>query len=180
MQHSVMAPVIAALLALAGLGMRAGAAAQEATPTQGHPLVGTWIADTDPEDPTNPQDAFLFSADGGYIEVDANGDISLGAWQATGATTAILTIVGDQGDDEGNSYGTFILRASIEVGADGNSFTAEYTAEIIQPDGTSLGEAGPGQATGVRVTVEGPGESTMTFEQFFGQFEDGPEATPAS
>jgi len=169
------------LLALAAAGLRAGVGAQDVA-VQGHPLVGTWLADTDPENPDNAVDVFRFGADGGYAELDANGDASIGAWEATGETTATLTVVQGQADDEGTNFGTFTLRASIEVGADGDSFTAEYTFELVRPDGTSGGEAGPGTATGERLVVEGPGTPAMTFEEFFASFGDGAgegeEATP--
>ncbi len=179
MQRRLLVPVVAAvLLALIGLGMRAGVVAQDATPTPDHPLIGTWIADTDLEDPDNPQDAFLFTADGGFVEIDANGDQNLGAWEATGATTANLTIVTSAGDDEGANFGTVVIRASFEVGADGDSFTGEFTIEFIEPDGTTSGEAGPGQVSGERLTVEAPGTPTTTLEELFSQFEGTPEATP--
>ncbi len=174
--------VVGVLLALVAAGHRTGVGAQDTT-TQGHPLVGTWLADTDQENPDNAVDVFQFTADGTYVEMDANGDSSLGAWEATGDTTATLTVVQGEADDEGTNFGTFMIRASIEVSADGNSFTAEYTFEFIQPDGTSSGEAGPGIATGERLVVEAPGTPAMTFEEFFGSFGgdegESEEATPA-
>ena len=180
MQRRVLLPVVAVvLLALAGLGVRARALAQEATPTQNHPLVGTWLVDTDPADPANALDTFLFSADGGYVDVEAGGDTNVGAWEATGDATANLTIQSAEGDDEGNNLGTVKIRAAFEVDAGGDSLTAEYTIEFIQPDGTSGGEAGPGQATGERLVVEAPGTPTMTIEELFGQFEGESEGTPA-
>ena len=173
--------IVVVFVALAAAGLRTGVGAQDAT-TQGHPLVGTWLADTDQENPDNAVDVFQFTSDGAYVEMDANGDSSLGAWEATGDTTATLTVVQGQADDEGTNFGTFTLRASIEVGADGDSFTAEYTFEFVQPDGTSSGEAGPGIATGERLVVEGPGTPAMTMEEFYGSFGDdggdSDEATP--
>src|SRR4051794_25992796 len=93
--------IVVLLIALLALSFGSGAVAQDTTSMQGHPLVGTWLADTDLEDDENPLDTFVFSSDGAYIEIDANGDSSLGVWQATGATTANLTIVAGEGDDEG-------------------------------------------------------------------------------
>src|SRR5215217_1544410 len=163
--------VVVVFVALAAAGLRAGVGAQD-TATEGHPLVGTWLADTDQENPDNALDVFRFSSDGGYVEMDANGDSTLGVWEATGDATATLTVVQGQADEEGTNFGTFIIRASIEVGADGDSFTAEYTFEFVQPDGTSDGEAGPGSATGERLAVEGPGTPAMTMEEFYGSFGD--------
>ena len=107
------------------------------------------------------------------MQRDANGSVSLGVWEATGEQTATLTIVAAEGDDDGTNYGTIIIRATIEVNADGGSFTPEYTFEFIDPDGTSSGEAGPGFAIGERVVVEAPGTPVMTMEEMFSQMEDG-------
>ena len=178
-QRQVIVSVIALLLlALAGVGLNARVGAQDAAATQGHPLVGTWRVDTDLEAADNALDSFLFTSDGTYVELDANGDAALGAWEATGENTANVTIVSSDSDDEGNSFGTFIIRASAEVAADGASFTADYTFEFIQPDGTSSGQAGPGQVTGERLVVEGPGTPVMTLEEMFASFEEEAGATP--
>lgn len=171
--------IVVALVAVTVVGFRADADAQD-TATQGHPLVGTWLADTDPETPDNALDTFMFDVDGGYVQSEAGGGSLLGAWEATGDRTAILTAVGAEADEAGTNVGSIKIRASIEVSADGTSFTAEFTMELIEPDGTSSGQAGPGGATGERLVVEAPGTPVITFEELFGQFEgEADEATPA-
>ena len=167
----VSAFVFVVLIALAALSMRSDVAAQDTT-TQRHPLVGVWLADTDLES-ENALDNFLFSSDGSYLQRDANGSVSLGVWEATGEQTATLMIVTAEGDDDSTNYGTIIIRATIEVSADVNSFTAEYTNEFIDPNGTSTGEAGPGFATGERVVAEAQGTPVMSMEEMFSQMEDG-------
>ena len=162
--------VVVLLVAVTAFGFRADAGAQD-TATQGHPLVGTWLADTDPEASDNALDTVSFTADGTFTDVEAGGFVSLGAWEATGERTANLAIVAYELDEEGNNIGSTTIRVSIEVGTDGTSFTAEYTIASIQPDGTSGGGAGPGNVTGERLVVEGPGTPTMTLYEFFGQFE---------
>jgi hypothetical protein len=179
MRPKLMPVVAVVLLALAVLGFRLSAGAQDSS-TEGHPLVGTWLADTDTNDPASGLSTFTFNADGTYIEADATGEVDLGAWEATGPTSATLTIVSYEGDDAGNDAGHAVIRASIDVGADGNSFTATYTLEFVLPDGTSTGEAGPGTASGTRLTVEAPGTPVMTLDELFSGFEEAPEATPAS
>jgi hypothetical protein len=148
--------------------------------TEGHPLVGTWLADTDTEDESESLEVFTFHAEGSFISVEAGGAAGLGAWEATGTTTANLTLVEYDTDEDGANVGSVTIRAAIEVAEDGSSFTASYTFEFIDPDGTSTGEAGPGSASGTRLEVEGPGEPVMSLEEMFGLFEGTPEATPTS
>ncbi len=173
------------VLGVLAVGMSGrGASAQDAT-TEGHPLVGTWIANTDPAGGSVPHDVFIFGSDGTYIEQDADGTTQLGAWEATGPTTATLTVVAFESEDEDDSVvSSYKIRGTIEVGADGNSFTAQYTLEFIYPDGTSTGEAGPGTATGTRLVVEAPGTPDATLDELFGSFgaedENAAEATPAA
>ena len=49
-----------------------------------HPLVGAWLLDTDAADPANAPDVVVFTTDGAYISVDAEGFPTLGVWEATG------------------------------------------------------------------------------------------------
>ncbi|MGD9710517.1 MAG: hypothetical protein AB7V46_00415 [Thermomicrobiales bacterium] len=173
--------VLAVALAVVGslaVGLSIRDAGAQDTSRQDHPLVGTWLADTDLDDETGANDLFTFSSDGTYIDVEADGTTQLGVWESTGDTTANLTIVGFEVDDEGNSAGSITIRASIEVGADGASFTAQYTIEFTYPDGSSTGQAGPGSVTGTRLTVEAPGTPVMTLEEMFSSFEGEPEASP--
>lgn len=151
-------------------------AAQDATPTAttGHPIVGSWILDTDADDPENPLSQVLFSSDGAYLQVDDDG-VVVGAWESTGAATADLTF---SFVDEEGGMGT--IRASLEVEPDGQTLTATYTLEFVDSAGESSGELGPGLAEGTRMAVEGPGDPASSFEDFFGGFEGTPEATPAS
>jgi hypothetical protein len=53
-----------------GWGRFGRAAAQDATPTPmaGHPLVGTWIVDRNPDDPTEIPTYNVLTADGGLID----------------------------------------------------------------------------------------------------------------
>jgi len=173
--------VLTALVALIGvfaIGPSLQDTSAQDTATLGHPLVGTWLADTDPEDQTNALETFTFTSDGAYIAAEADGWVSLGSWEATGATTANLTIVSYESDEEGTNFGSVTIRATIEVAADGNSFTAQYTFEFTDPAGVSDGEAGPGTATGTRLVVEGPGTPVISLDELFASFEGTPEASP--
>jgi hypothetical protein len=172
--------VLAAVIALVGafaVGLSHRGISAQDTATEDHPIVGVWLADTDPENEANALETFTFHSDGSYISVGGD-DTTVGAWEATGATTGTLTLVGYESDDEGNAFGSITIRATFEVGADGNSFTGQYTFEFTEPDGTASGQAGPGTVTGTRLMVEAPGTPVMTLEELFGAVEGTPEASP--
>ena len=135
--------------------MLAGATvAQDSSPaaTGGHPVVGSWLVDTDADDPANPPSSITFHADGTYIEVDVDG-VGVGVWEPTGDRSAAGTFVYHQ-TDEGGAVSSATIRATIEVAPDGQSFSASYTLDLVGPDGTATGELGPGTATGTRRTVD--------------------------
>lgn len=145
--------------------------AQEATPATGddHPFVGTWLLDTDPQNPDNPATVGIASSDGSYFEADVDG-LGIGVWEATGETSAIMTFRFMVGD-----IGMGIVRADIEFAPDGQSFSGQYTVEFFTPDGQSPGEAGPGTVEATRMTAEAPGDPVLSLEELFGGFE---QATP--
>jgi hypothetical protein len=174
--------VVVLLLGIAVIGPRPGAAAQEATPTTmtGHPLVGTWLLDTNADDPANAPEVVVFTADGAYISVDAEAFPSLGVWEASGERTATLTIVspGVEEEEDGAFVGTFMIRATIDVDETGDTFTAQYTGEFVEPDGTGTGEYGPGTATATRITAEAMGTPAGPLEVLFEEEEAAATPTP--
>jgi hypothetical protein len=136
-----------------------------------HPLVGTWTLIT--EDQELP-DLIIFSDDGGVVDVESDGSVSLGTWEPTGDSTANLTITAYE-DEEGG----YRIHASFEVAPDGQTFTASYTFELVDLEtGEGMGEYGPGTATGTREVAEGPGTPVGSFDDLFSQFEGTPEASP--
>ena len=151
--------------------------AQEATPAAmaEHSLVGVWLLDTDAMDAANAPEVTVFTDDGAYISVDAEGTTTLGAWEGTGPDTATLTLVSTGSDEAGGFAGTFMIRATITVDASGESFTAEYTGEFIDPEGASEGEFGPGTATATRIAVEPMGSPAGPLSVLF---EEEGAATP--
>jgi hypothetical protein len=179
--------VLVLVLALGGLAGLGRAGAQDATPVDGpaepaapHPVVGSWLLDSDQDDPDNAPSLSVFHADGAYTEHDpGDGSTGAGVWAATGASTAILTIVFVEAADDGSAAGQATVRAEVAVADDGQSFVASYTLEFTDPDGASTGQYGPGTATATRIVAEAPGEPVGTFEDLFGQFE-GDEGTPES
>jgi hypothetical protein len=146
--------------------------AQDATPTAmgEHPLVGVWLLDTNADDPADAPEVTIFTADGAYISVDAEGFPNHGVWEATGERTATLTIV-SPGMEEGAFAGTFMVRAAVEVDESGDTFTAQYTGEFVDPDGVATGEFGPGTATATRIVAEAMGTPAGPLEVLFGEEE---------
>ncbi len=168
-------------LGASGLGLTLGArspnAAARGFTTAGHPLVGTWFLDNGTANLTDALDTFILHADGSYIEANADGVVRLGAWEATGPTTATLTIEAYSRDEAGANTGGIIIRLDITLNPDGASYTAEGTIELIAPDGSTSGQAGPATGAATRLMVESPGTPVMTLAELFG---GAPEATPTS
>jgi hypothetical protein len=139
----------------------------------GHPLVGSWVLDSDVADPENPDSMVVFTSDGVFLETDPDGTTGVGVWESTGDTTGQVTFWYVSMD------GVLVVRAGIEVSADGMIFTADYTVEFVDPAGESMGEYGPGQAEATRAEVEPMGTPAGTLEDLFEGFEE-PAATPAN
>jgi len=168
---------IAVIVIVVALSAARIAGAQGTGSDEVHSLVGTWLLDTDVDDPENPPEVDIFTADGGVIAVDASGEPILGVWEATGDTTATVTFV-SPGADEETYFATLMIRADIEVADDGDTFDATYTFEFSDADGNSPGEYGPGHASATRITPESPGTPVGTIQDLFESFEG--EATPES
>jgi hypothetical protein len=149
-------------------------------PTEGHPLVGAWTVSIE-EFPDDPSSLAVFHTDGTYEETDADGSRGIGAWEATGASSANLTIVSMTPTDEGELTPIVTIRAAVEASADGQSFSAEFTIELTS-EGSPAGEFGPGHATGTRIAVEPMGTPAGSLEDLFTQFEAGtaPAAVPTT
>ena len=121
----------AAVLLVGGLAV--STAVQATTPpteepTEVHPFVGAWIYTVDgfPE-------AFTvlaaIDADGTWLDTGADGPSSIGSWEATGPNSFSLTFHSLSLTEDG-SVVLFTIRAAGEVSEDGQSWTAEYTAEL--------------------------------------------------
>jgi hypothetical protein len=134
--------------------------AQEATPDAmaGHPLVGTWIVDRNPADPSEMPTTNVITADGGLIDPSVG---AAGVWAATGERTADFTLIAifEQGmavtgrqAEGGGSY--FVVRGSLEVDATGDTATATVSQTHVAPDGTVLDQMAEGTSNYLRLRVE--------------------------
>jgi len=142
-----------------------------------HPARGSWTVASDPGDAEYSPRLAILSADGGAFFVSGYETTGVGAWEPTSDTGAnvTFTVVTD-------GPAQIVIRASIEVAPDGQSFTGSFTNEaIFDPvGGGTSGEIGPGTLAGTRLAAEAPGTPVMTFEEFFAPPAGTPEATPVS
>lgn len=153
-----------------------GSLAAQDTEMADHPLVGAWELSADIGDgDTSCFSQVVFTDEGAYIDVDCDGIVVIGGWEPTGDTTATMSFTSYSPDG-----GAYTIRAAAEVAPDGQSFTAPFTFELIDPaTGEGSGQYGPGTATGTRTVVEAPGTPEGSVLDLFGQFDATPEATPA-
>jgi hypothetical protein len=151
---------VGAAAATVGLSHMDRTLAQEATPDAlaNHPLVGTWIVDRNPANPTEMPTTNVLTADGGLIDPSVG---AAGVWAATGERTADFTLIAifEQGmavtgqqTEGGSSY--FLVRGSLEVDATGDIATAAVSQTHVAPDGTVLDQMAEGTSTYLRLRVE--------------------------
>jgi len=167
----------AAGLLLAG-GALAGSTVVEATaapsaPAAVHPVVGAWQLKVE-EFPDDPPSLVAFHADGTYQEADADGTVGIGSWTATGPSSLNLTFMAFVPDEGSAPMET--IRATVEVSADGQTFTGQFTIELTG-EGMPTGQYGPGHVTATRINVEPMGTPVGSLDDLFSQV--GGPGTPA-
>jgi hypothetical protein len=167
-----LAVVVLLLIGFAVTGANVDTVAQDATPaaTEGHPVIGSWLADTDINSPDNNPSLIIFHDDGTFLELEEGMSDGIGAWEATGPNTALLTILFPNVDENGVFTGHAKVRVAVEVDESGDTFTADYTIEFLGADGSSTGELGPATAMGERIVAEEMGEPVAPLME--------PEGTP--
>lgn len=144
------AVLVAVFIALASLGgayrANLGAAAQDATPTSlaGHPLVGSWLVDTDTSIETDAPELGIWTSDGLMIGIGTNA--SSGMWQAADERTGLVSFVGVFPDGSGS----IVVRGPHTVDETGNTWTAPFSWTMVGPDGTVL-DSGESTARGTRI-----------------------------
>ena len=140
-------------LMLAGSGaMVAQVMAQDAASTAESPIVGVWVAPSEGEESGS---ITSFSADGTLVDHEADGTFALGAWEATGPTSAIATFVFFANDAE--FTGSITIRASLAYDEATDSISASYDAIGVLPDGVVVWESDELSTTNLtRLPVQGP------------------------
>src|SRR4051794_19508119 len=137
-------------LALAGLS-DAGVSAQAAA-TGGraaHPLVGTWMVDTNVDVDTDLPEVGIFTSDGSVFGLGATRWVS-GSWEAADDHTGDATMAGVF---DANGGGYVVVRGPHQVDDIGDAWTCPCTFTVVAPDGTVL-DSGSATARGTRLPVE--------------------------
>jgi hypothetical protein len=147
---------LVAALVIAGSTFTAGGsnlatAAQDATPGNlaGHPLVGTWVVDTNVDTESDPPEVGIFTSDGTVFGLGASRWVS-GAWEAADDHTGTVTMTGVF---EANGGGYVVVRGPHEVDESGDAWTCPCTFTVVAPDGTVL-TSGTATAHATRLPVE--------------------------
>jgi hypothetical protein len=140
------------LLLAGGGGIARQALAQDAASTANSPIVGVWVAPPRGEESGS---ITSFSADGSLVDHETDGAAALGAWEATGPTSAIATFVFFANEDD--FTGTSTIRATLEYDQATDSITASYSGSAALPDGTVVWTSEELiTATLTRLPVQGP------------------------
>jgi hypothetical protein len=124
----------AALATVLGVGAaRPSFAADEATPVPmtGHPLIGIWIIDRDITSTAEVPVVVVFTADGSFI--DPGGLGAAGVWEPTGPRSAAMTLIPF---DEEATGGYIVVRSTMEIDGEGDTWSGPASATVVGPDGT--------------------------------------------
>ena len=173
--------ILTAIVCLSLVVLASGALAtdRERAASRAHPLVGTWLVDTNTQDSEDPLALITIGADGTIRLTDCCNAPGAGVWAPTTIRTADATILLPWADEDG-FVGFNTVRADVVISADGGSLTATYTMDIPDRAGGTSGQLGPVDASGVRVGVEAMGEPVGPLPASAPDEETGgsPEASP--
>ena len=110
-----------------------------------HPIVGTWVVDPDIASEAETPGLGIWTGDG--IVTDPDG--IAGSWEAVDDRTALVTFA----DVFPDGTGYVAVRGPHVVDAAGETWTSDYSYDVVAPDGTVL-DSGTGTARGTRLLVE--------------------------
>jgi hypothetical protein len=175
MRHSSLFVFVFALVALVlGILGRAGPlAAQDAPPpADGHGLVGSWRGDVTFTQGPPSYSVGTLDSDGTIVvsippvmpRPGAPGDVlyassAYGAWEATGADSAIVSLVGLVADGQGNAFGAVTIRASVALDPSGETFSGSNVVTITDVAGHTVATR-QGTIQGTRIVAEAPAMAT--------------------
>lgn len=182
----MMALATGALVAAMAPGVVAAKTAQDSSTSEHpleHPFVGAWVIHPFPNDPSS-EDLVIINPGGTVLDYDSQSGTGVGAWTSTGDRTADLSFDQLVTAPDGSLVGLTVVRASVEVAKEGQSFTGTWTLEFppaaAEMSGVPAGELGPGDVTGERIAVESPGPTVGPMPGASNEAPPSPEASPAS
>ena len=165
---SFLAIMLLSIVAIAAVRSSEAGASQADVETADHPLVGSWNVVVSGVAGQPPAPALAtYAADGTVLQSNRavqpapEGAASSlifnsaghGAWTPTGDRTAVATIAILRSGDDGMLLGTLTAHADIEVAEDGNSYTAESTITMTNPEGDVV-QTFPITIEATRITAE--------------------------
>lgn len=116
---------------LMGVAFTARVAAQDDT-TATSPIVGVWVM---PPMGENAGSVTTLSSDGIVIDSETDGPWGIGAWEATGPDTGVMTFVFQISEPDAEFTGSIIIRASLTYDAATDTLAARYTVTGAASDG---------------------------------------------
>lgn len=160
-------------LGLGILGRTGPIAAQDATPpADGQGFVGSWRGDVTFAEGPPSYSLGTIDSDGTIVvsippvmpRPGAPGDVLFtssahGAWEATGADSAIVTFVGLVADGQGNVFGATTIRASVTLDPGGQTFSGSNVVTITDLAGNTVATR-QGTIQGTRIVAEAPAPAT--------------------
>jgi len=134
------------VLALAAL--TPGVLADQHEGSAEHPIVGTWVIESSPEDTANSLELGVFGAGGTMVNI-GDGVTWAGSWEPTDEDSIVGTFHSLANDPEAGFGGLVTVRFSGDVSEDGQSFVGTFTVEIpaavAEAIGAPAGQLGPGR-----------------------------------
>ncbi len=142
----MIAAIVVAFASLVALGGRGhDTTAQESAPDLSHhPLVGSWLVDTDTSTETDAPEFGIWTSDGIMIGIGSSS--SSGTWQALDERTGLVSFVAVFPDGSGYT----VVRGPHTVDDAGETWTAPFSWTVVGPDGTVL-DSGESAARGIRI-----------------------------
>ena len=166
---AVVIPALTAVLAVFAARAQSGAGAGQATPTAGHPLVGSWQVQVVFEGvgPVTVTNLITFGGDG-TVTAASGGQLPTlpsvagtglmlteghGAWAATGERSAEASFRFLTLDQSGGISSTNTVRMAVDLDPTGYAYTGSFAMDLISPAGNPMG-AGQGSLRAERIGVE--------------------------
>lgn len=143
-------------------------------PTASSPIVGVWVVS-----PVGDESGSIIalSSDGVVVDHETDGSTAIGAWEATGPTSGVMTFVFFFNEPADDFTGSVIIRATLTYDDATDTVAVSYTVTGASPDGTVVfSDEALSAATLTRLAPQGPDDVGQPIEALILV----PAATPVS